>query len=163
MTVLGFDPDEASVERARRNATEAGVADRVRFWARDGAEAAELTQVAGERAIDVATAFECIHDMARPVEVLKAARRALTDDGSMLVVDERTAESFGGEPDEREAYLYGWSVFDCLPTGMSDPPSAETGAVMRPAMLRRYAEEAGFARVDVLPIEHESFRLYLLR
>src|SRR6266508_3872492 len=69
--------------------------------------------------------------MARPVEVLGAVRRALADDGSMLIVDERTGERFTGQPDELEAYFYGWSIFDCLPTGMYAQPSAGTGTVMR--------------------------------
>ena len=81
----------------------------------------------------------------------------------MLVVDERTKETFTGEPDDLEAFFYGWSILDCLPTGMYEQPSAGTGAVMRPSTLRSYAEEAGFTRFDVLPVEHDTFRLYLLR
>ena len=154
-TVDGFDPDELSVELARRNAAANEVGDRVRFHQVNGAA---LTG----GPYDVAMAFECIHDMSRPVEVLRAVRGAFADDGSMLVVDERTNEAFTGEPDEREAYFYGWSVLDCLPAGMYDQPSAGTGAVMRPSTLRRYAEEAGFSGLDVLPIEHDAFRLYLL-
>jgi hypothetical protein len=34
---------------------------------------------------------------------------------------------------------------------------------MRPDTLRGYAEEAGFTRFEILPIEHDAFRLYLLR
>jgi SAM-dependent methyltransferase len=155
--VEGFEPDELSVTIARANADGEGLADRVRFHHGDGAT------VAGQRPFDVAAAFECIHDMARPVEVLRAAREAVVDGGSMLIVDERTKEAFTGEPDDREAYYYGWSILDCLPAGMFEQPSAATGTVMRPSVLRRYAEEAGFAGVDVLPIEHDAFRLYLLR
>jgi 2-polyprenyl-3-methyl-5-hydroxy-6-metoxy-1,4-benzoquinol methylase len=157
VTVDGFDPDEASVELARKNAAVEGVADRVRFHR---ADAVEVT-TAGP--FDVATAFECIHDMARPVEVLGAVRRALADDGSMLIVDERTRERFTGEPDDLEAYFYGWSIFDCLPTGMYEQPSAGTGTVMRPSVLEGYVQEAGFMRFQALPIEHDTFRLYLLR
>ena len=157
IAVDGFDPDEISIELARKNAAVEGVIDRVRFHR---ADAAEVT-TAGP--FDVATAFECIHDMARPVEVLGAVRRALADDGSMLIVDERTKERFTGEPDDLEAYFYGWSIFDCLPTGMYEQPSAGTGTVMRPSMLERYAGEAGFTRFQTLPIEHDTFRLYLLR
>ena len=155
--VDGFDADETSVQMARDHALEAGITDRVRFHHVD---AAELTR---HGPFDVATAFECVHDMARPVEVLGAVREALADDGAMLIVDERTKETFSGEPDDREAYFYGWSVFDCLPTGMYEQPSAGTGTVMRPSTLHRYADEAGFTRFDVLPIEHDAFRLYLLR
>jgi 2-polyprenyl-3-methyl-5-hydroxy-6-metoxy-1,4-benzoquinol methylase len=155
--VDGFDPDETSIQMARDHALGAGIADRVRFHRED---AAELTS---HGPFDVATAFECIHDMARPVEVLGAVRQALAEDGAMLIVDERTRDAFSGETDDREAYFYGWSVFDCLPTGMYEQPSAGTGTVMRPSTLRRYANEAGFTGFEVLPIEHDAFRLYLLR
>jgi cyclopropane fatty-acyl-phospholipid synthase-like methyltransferase len=157
ITVDGFDPDDVSIELARKNAAVEGVADRVRFHRADAAE------VTSAGPFDAATAFECIHDMARPIEVLDAVRRALADDGSMLIVDERTRERFTGEPDELEAYFYGWSVFDCLPTGMYEQPSSGTGTVMRPSVLEGYAREAGFTRFQVLPIEHDTFRLYLLR
>jgi 2-polyprenyl-3-methyl-5-hydroxy-6-metoxy-1,4-benzoquinol methylase len=157
VTVDGFDPDEVSVELARKNAVVEGVADRVRFQLADGAD----VTTAGP--FDVATAFECIHDMARPVEVLGAIRGALSDGGSMLIVDERTRDHFTGKPDDLEAYFYGWSIFDCLPTGMYEQPSAGTGTVMRPSTLEGYAREAGFTRFQALPIEHDTFRLYLLR
>jgi hypothetical protein len=52
--------------------------------------------------------------------------------------------------------------FACLPVGMAEQPSAGTGTVMRPHTLRRYAEQAGFARVEVLAIEHDMFRFYRL-
>jgi SAM-dependent methyltransferase len=156
VTVVGFDPDEISIELARKNAAAEGVADRVRFHGEDAALV--------ERApFDVAAAFECIHDMARPVEVLAAVRASLADEGAMLVVDERTSDRFTGQPDPLEGYFYGWSIFDCLPTGMYEQPSAGTGTVMRASTLERYAREAGFTRFEVLPIEHHSFRLYLLR
>jgi 2-polyprenyl-3-methyl-5-hydroxy-6-metoxy-1,4-benzoquinol methylase len=156
-TVEGFEPDELSVTIARANADAEDLADRVRFHHEDGAA------VARKGPFDVAAAFECIHDMARPVEVLRAAREALVDGGPMLIVDERTKESFTGVPDDRDAYYYGWSILDCLPAGMYDQPSAGTGTVMRPSVLRRYAEQAGFVGMDVLPIQHDAFRLYLLR
>ena len=153
--VDGYDPDEHSIEQARLHADEAGLGDRVRFHAIDGATI--------EATADLAMAFECIHDMPNPVEVLGAARRALADDGAMLVVDERVRDRFDGTPNERDSYFYGWSVFDCLPVGRATTPSAGTGTVMRPDTLRGYAEQAGFTRFEILPIEHDAFRLYLLR
>jgi len=153
--VDGFDPDEHSIAEARIHAQEAGVDDRVRFHAVDAATI--------EATADLAMAFECVHDMPNPVQVLGAARQALSDDGAMLVVDERVGERFDGTPHELESYFYGWSIFDCLPAGRAATPSAATGTVMRPDTLRGYAEEAGFTRFEILPIEHDAFRLYLLR
>lgn len=48
----------------------------------------------------------------------------------------------------------------CLPGAMRDPLTAASRAVMRPATLRRYAREASFRGVDVLPIETASWRSY---
>ena len=154
-SVDAYDADTYPIEKARVNAEKAGVADRVRFHA---ADAATIDATA-----DLAMAFECIHDMPNPVEVLGAARKSLTNDGAMLVVDERVRDRFDGTFDATDAYFYGWSIFDCLPAGRAATPSAATGTVMRPDTLRRYAETAGFTGFEVLPIEHDVFRLYLLR
>jgi hypothetical protein len=45
---------------------------------------------------------------------------------------------------------------------MSHPGSVGTGTVMRPDTLRAYAAEAGFSDVEILPMEHDTFRLYRL-
>jgi hypothetical protein len=63
---------------------------------------------------------------------------------------------------ELERFHYGWSVVACLPAVMGDPHTSATGAVMRPATLRRYARDAGFAGVEVLPVEAETWRFYRL-
>ena len=45
---------------------------------------------------------------------------------------------------------------------MGDPGTAATGAVMRPATLRRYAAEAGFRDLEILPVKAEMLRFYRL-
>jgi SAM-dependent methyltransferase len=155
-TVRGFDIDAPSVAMATTNATEQGVSDRVSFTAGDAAAMPE-----GQ--FDVAFAFECVHDMPRPVEVLAAARRALAPGGFMVVMDEAVAEEFAPHGDELERVMYGFSLFVCLPDGMSGADSVGTGTVMRPSTLRRYAEDAGFTGFEVLPIEDFGFwRFYRL-
>src|SRR5690606_19897201 len=109
-------------------------------------------------------AFECIHDMPQPVEVLAAARRSLVPGGMVIVMDEAVADEFTAPGDDVERLMYGYSLTVCLPDGMSHRPSVGTGTVMRPATLRRYGQEAGLTRMDVLPIEDFSFfRFYRLR
>ena len=154
--VDGFDLDEASVEIAHANALEAGLTERVHFHVRDAAD----PQLAGR--YDLVAAFECLHDMSRPVEGLKAMRSLAGDDGTVLVVDERVGEEFSTTGNDIDRMMYGWSILHCLPVGKADEPSAETGTVMRPPVLRRYAEEAGFKGVEVLPIENLFFRFYRL-
>jgi hypothetical protein len=100
--------------------------------------------------------------MSQPVEALRAMRGLAAEGGAALVVDERVADSFTAPGDEVERYMYGWSILCCLATGMASQPSAATGTVMRADTLARYAREAGFGRVVVLPVEHDFFRLYRL-
>ena len=154
--VDGFDLDGASVAAAQENARSAGVQDRVTFQVRDAGDPA----LAGR--YDLALAIECIHDMAQPVAALQAMRRLVGPGGTALVVDERVQDAFTPHGDENERMNYGFSVLHCLPVGMVDKPSAETGAVMRRSTFRRYAAAAGFSRVDELPVDHPRFRLYRL-
>jgi len=86
----------------------------------------------------------------------------LAPGGAVLIADEKVAEEFSAPGDELERFMYGWSALHCLPVGMVDPPAVGTGTVMRPATLRRYASEAGFDKVEILPIEHDFWRFYRL-
>ncbi len=154
--VVGIDLDEASIERARRQSTSAGVSDRVSF------RVAEAASPELRGAFDAVFIFEALHDMARPVEVLAAIRNARNDTGSVIVMDERVGDSFTAPASEVERFMYAASVLHCLPVGMIDQPSAATGTVMRPDTMRRYATDAGFTTIDILPIEHDFFRFYRL-
>jgi len=130
--------------------------DRVDVRLRDAADPA----LAGR--YDLVTAFECLHDMSDPVAALRTMRRLAGEGGTVLVVDERVGEVFTPEGNDVERFMYGFSVFHCLPVGMADQPSVGTGTVMRPPTLRRYAQEAGFRDVEILPIDNFFFRFYRL-
>jgi 2-polyprenyl-3-methyl-5-hydroxy-6-metoxy-1,4-benzoquinol methylase len=154
--VEGFDLDEDVIGVARENAETAGVAGRVTFAVTD---ASELQDSAG---YDLVTIIEALHDMSRPVDVLRTVRGMLRDSGAVLVIDEQTEDEFTAPASDRERYNYGWSVVSCLPSAMGDPETAATGAVMRPATLRRYAADAGFRDVEILPLRSDSWRFYRL-
>jgi 2-polyprenyl-3-methyl-5-hydroxy-6-metoxy-1,4-benzoquinol methylase len=154
--VDGVDLNPGSIEAARRVAEAEGVSDRVRFEVRDAATLAGA-------GYDVATMFEMLHDLARPVEALRVAREALGPDGVVLVADEPVGEAYAGPADETERRHYGWSLLHCLPARMTEPGSAATGTLMRPETVRNYAHAAGFATVEVLLVNSVAFRLYLLR
>ena len=154
--VDGFDPDEASIADARANAEERGLGERVTFFAEDAAAMADRGPY------DLALVLEALHDMSQPVEVLAAIREALVDGGSVVVADERVADSFAAPGDEIERMMYGWSVLHCLPAGLADQPSAGTGTVMRAETLHEYARAAGYAAFEVLPIDNDLFRFYRL-
>ncbi|GAA1483005.1 class I SAM-dependent methyltransferase [Gordonia sinesedis] len=157
-TLVGVDVDAATVAMARTAAGDAGVTDRVEFVCGDAA----LTGLPGE--FDAAFAFECLHDLPHPVEVLSAVRSALRPGAPIVVMDEAVSDEFTGPADDVDRLMYAFSVFICLPDSMCAETSAATGTVMRPAMVRSYATAAGFDTVEVLPIDDFGFfRFYELR
>jgi hypothetical protein len=138
---------------------EAGVGDRVHFFVED---VGALGVAERPGAYDLVMALECVHDLPQPADVLAAMRRMARSEGTVLVVDERVGEQFTAPGDDVERLMYGFSLICCLPDALATRPSVGTGTVMRPATLRRYARAAGFARVDVLPIDHPMWRFYQL-
>ncbi|MFC9665508.1 class I SAM-dependent methyltransferase [Nocardia sp. NPDC127606] len=155
LTVDGYDIDQPSVRMAAENATDLG--DRVRFHHADAAT--DLP----ESAYDALFAFECLHDMPHPVEVLTSMRKALRPGGAVIIMDEAVAPEFTAPASDIDRLMYGFSLLVCLPDGMAHPDSAGTGTVMRTAKLGEYAEQAGFTAVDILPIEDFGFwRFYRL-
>ncbi|WP_299167188.1 bifunctional 2-polyprenyl-6-hydroxyphenol methylase/3-demethylubiquinol 3-O-methyltransferase UbiG [uncultured Arthrobacter sp.] len=152
--VTGFDVDAASIDLARVNAADSGSA--VEF------EHIDAAGLPADR-FDAVFAFECIHDLPYPVEVLASARQSLRTGGTVVVMDEAVADAFQPPCDDVERLMYGFSLLICLPDGMSHPNSAATGTVMRRATLSGYALAAGFRDVRVLPIEGFGFfRFYEL-
>lgn len=157
ITVDGLDLDDKAIEIAHQNAEEAGVSDRITFSVKNASE------LSSSDPYDVVTIIEALHDMTNPVDALKTARSLLALGGSVLVFDVKPDEEFKAPGPLLEQFEYGWSLVACLPHAMGDPTSAMTGTVMRPATLRRYAEEAGFTDVAILPIESDTWRFYQLK
>lgn len=154
--VDGFDIDAPSIDQARRHAEDAGVADRVTFGIHDAAN----RSLAGT--YDLVCMFEVLHDVPRPVDLLRTVKRLLAPGGTALVVDERVADRFTAPGDEVERFMYTCSVLHCLPIALVEQPSAATGTVLRSDTVRAYAAEAGFAAVEILPIDNDFFRFYKL-
>ena len=156
-TVIGLDVDRPSIEAARSAAEADGLADRVVFVAANGATLAELGP------FDAAFAFECLHDMPQPVEVLTAIRQAVRPGGPVVIMDEAVDDEFTAPASEVDQCMYAFSLFICLPDALSSSPSEGTGTVLRKPLLDDYARRAGFAEVTVLPIsDFGFFRFYRL-
>lgn len=154
--VDGIDLDESSIDAARELLSASGVDDRVAFHCRDAAD----RDLAGR--YDLVTLFEALHDMTHPVDVLETLRAMLAPGGRLFVADEKAADRFSPDAGETERLHYGFSVLHCLPVGMRGENPAGTGTVMRPDTVRRYGSEAGFAQVEILPIDDKFWRFYLL-
>lgn len=154
--VDGIDSDAASIVAAREHLAGSGVDGRVEFHLRDAGEAG------GDERYDLVLIIESLHDMSYPIRTLEACRVLLAEGGCVVVVDERVPDVFAVPGDDVERFYYGFSILHCLPVGMIGEGAAGTGTVMRADTLRRYADEAGFRRVEVLPIENDFYRFYRL-
>lgn len=156
--VDGFDIDGPSIDLAKANAREAGLGDKIGFQVADAAGLASQPEP-----FDAAFAFECVHDMPHPVEVLAGIRAAVRPGAPVIVMDEAVRDFFEAPGDDTEKLMYGFSTLVCLPDGMAHEGSVGTGTLMRIDTLRGYARAAGFADVEVLPIEDFGFwRFYKL-
>jgi 2-polyprenyl-3-methyl-5-hydroxy-6-metoxy-1,4-benzoquinol methylase len=156
VTIDAFDLDEPSIGLARRNAVEAGVSNRVEFHVRDA------RQLDPAPKYSLMCFFDALHDMPRPVEVLRSCRDRLEVDGIVLLMEPNAAEGFTAPADDTERFLYAISVLHCLPVGLSEQPSMATGTMMRPRTTRAYATEAGFLKITTQAVDHRFYRLYCL-
>jgi SAM-dependent methyltransferase len=154
--VDAIDIDTESVEAARSNVAAAGLTERVHPRTHD----ASRSDLGGR--YDLITVFEALHDMNHPVDALRSFRASLTDGGCVVIADERVADRFTAPGDEIERLDYGFSILHCVPVANLDEDSAATGTVIRSDTVRAYATGAGFGRVDILPIDHDLWRFYLL-
>jgi 2-polyprenyl-3-methyl-5-hydroxy-6-metoxy-1,4-benzoquinol methylase len=153
--IIGYDLDAASIVEAESNAKAAGVA--ARFSRRDA------LLLCAEGPFDLVLVLEALHDMTQPTQALRAIRHALAPGGTVIIADEKVAERFHAPGDDLERLMYGWSIVHCLPVAMTEASSEAIGTAIRPSTVRTCAANAGFTRVDVLPVDGGFFRLYRLQ
>jgi len=155
-TIDSIDVDEESIRQARNNASQEGVADRVRFL-HSPIEDLDISET-----YDLVTAFECLHDMPYPVQALRRMREMAGPNGSVLIADEAAGESLEENRNLLGSFYYNCSVLHCLPQALVTPGAAGTGTAIKPSTVRQFATEAGFRKVEVLDVENPFFRFYRL-
>lgn len=137
-TITGFDPHDKSVDAARKNAAEAGVADRVSF------EQASAKDIDGS--YELIAFFDCLHDLGDPVGALASARQHLADDGTVLIVEPMAGERVEDNLNPVGAAYYGLSTLLCTPNSLSQETGTALGAQAGEPRIRAVAEEAGLTR-----------------
>eukprot|EP00455_Lapot_gusevi_P022552 TRINITY_DN2348_c0_g1_i4.p1 TRINITY_DN2348_c0_g1~~TRINITY_DN2348_c0_g1_i4.p1 ORF type:complete len:377 (-),score=90.48 TRINITY_DN2348_c0_g1_i4:71-1201(-) len=171
------DIDEDSIRQAKQLAQEYQVADKISFLCCD---AADLLQGEDSRqhSYDLVTLFECLHDISRPLDVLRLMHQFVKPNGAVLIADERVEDKLedmlpdsadgsvakfsDNEKNFRGRLNYGFSVLHCLPQSMAcGPHSAAIGTVIRPSYIADLSREAGFARCQVVH-ENAFWRFYRL-
>jgi 2-polyprenyl-3-methyl-5-hydroxy-6-metoxy-1,4-benzoquinol methylase len=153
--VVGYDIHAESIERARRNAQSAGVADRVTFEASEGARLPA-------HKFDFVSTFDVVHDAVDPAGLMSAIRRSLKDDGTYLVQEVNVSDKLEDNIRPMGKMVYSVSTLYCMTTSLAHG-GAGIGTVMGEPKARELASEAGFTRFSRLPIKDDFAVLYELR
>jgi ubiquinone/menaquinone biosynthesis C-methylase UbiE len=136
-TFVGYDYHQPSIDTARKRAADAGVADRVTF---EVATAKDYEP----RGFDLVTFFDCLHDMGDPVGAVVHTRRALADDGTVMLVEPNA----GDRPEDNHNAIgrafYGFSTVICTMASKAQEVGLALGAQAGEARLRELFEQAGF-------------------
>ena len=138
-TFVGSDYHEESIAAARRNAQEAGVADRVTF---------EVTPAQGftGSGYDLVTTFDALHDMGDPVGAARQVRSAIAEDGTWLVVEPMAGDTVSDNLNPVGRAYYGFSTLLCTPASLSQEVGLALGTQAGPARIRDVVTTGGFTR-----------------
>lgn len=150
---FGYDLSEEAVATARREARERGLGN-VRFETRNVAELGETAR------FDLITAFDAIHDQARPDRVLAAIARALRPGGTFLVQEiagTSHVEQDVGHP--VAPFLYTVSCLHCMTVSLAQG-GAGLGAMWGAETATRMMRVAGFEEVERHTLPHDVLNHY---
>jgi SAM-dependent methyltransferase len=140
-TFHAMDPSRHAVAHVERRAAEAGLTNLRVF-------VAPAQKFPSAERYDLITTFDCIHDMAQPQAAIEEIYRRLDDDGTWFIKDIRSKPNF--EDNLRNpvlAMMYGFSLFSCMASAMSEPDGAGLGTLgFNPEVAERMSRQAGFTR-----------------
>ncbi|HEY2536799.1 MAG TPA: class I SAM-dependent methyltransferase [Solirubrobacteraceae bacterium] len=136
---VGFDYHPASIEHARRAASEAGLDGRVRF------DVAPAKEYPGE-GYDFVAMFDCLHDMGDPVGAAAHVRRTLAGDGTWMIVEPYAGDRLEDNLNPVGRVFYGASTLVCTPASRDQEVGLALGAQAGEARLREVVTEGGFTR-----------------
>jgi ubiquinone/menaquinone biosynthesis C-methylase UbiE len=138
-TIVGSDYHQASVDTARKQAADAGLAGRARF------EVASAQTFSGT-GYDLVATFDCLHDMGDPVGAARHIRQVLDADGTWLIVEPLAGDTLAGNLSPVSRVYYSFSTFICVPAARSQPGGYALGSQAGEDAIREIAAQAGFGR-----------------
>lgn len=138
-TIVGIDNHEPSLEIARRRAREAGVSSNLVF------ERADARSFATQQ-LDLICFMDAFHDMGDAHLAAEHARKALTSDGALLLVEPFANDAVEDNVGPVARLFYAASLTMCTANALCDGDHA-LGAQAGPAATAAVLERAGFTRI----------------
>ena len=157
--VVGYDISRYALDRAEIKRSEEG-ADNVSFVD------PRRNPLPDDGSLDLVTAFDCIHDMTHPLDVMRAIRKSLKPDGVWLLVDIKALDTFAENvaKNPMASLMYGISVLSCMSSALSSPDGAGLGTLGLSEMTAEsMARTAGFTKFERLDVEHSVNAFYAIR
>ena len=137
---VGFDYHEASNERAREIAADAGLSERVSF------ATASAKDYPGTD-YDLVCVFDCLHDMGDPVGASAHIHDSLAADGTWMIVEPFAGDSVQENLNPVGRVFYGASTVICTPASLAQEVGLALGAQAGEARLAEVIKEGGFRSV----------------
>ena len=137
---FGFDYHDASIQRARKAAQEAGVGDRITF---EVASAKDYP----DGGYDLVCVFDCLHDMGDPVGASAHVLETLNSDGTWMIVEPFAHDRVEENLNPVGRVFYGASTVICTPASLAQEVGLALGAQAGEAQLTDVLKQGGFTRV----------------
>jgi 2-polyprenyl-3-methyl-5-hydroxy-6-metoxy-1,4-benzoquinol methylase len=154
--VVGIDPNEHSITRARAGAAAEGVGRRLQFHAQT---TAELDPNGG---FDLITACDCIHDFAAPHATLREMRSLLKPNGVVFAMEPKASDRLEDNINSLGTVYYGISLFHCMTQSLAQGGPG-LGTCMGPTRMEELFREAGFTRFERLDIKNMTNLFFAAR
>ncbi len=136
--VVGIDPDETSIARARQ--------------AFPGITFLAKTTSNVDPAFDLVTLCDVLHDLAEPLPTLQQIRALLKPDATLFIVEPKAADRLEDNRNPVAATFYGFSLFHCMTQSLARGGPG-LGTCLGPAATERLVREAGFTQFRLLDIK----------
>ena len=151
----GYDFSQEGIASAQAESRQLGLSN-THFEARD------VSRLDMQGHFDFMTAFDSIHDQARPAEVLKAIERALRPGGVFLMLDIR-ASSLLEENMKHPlgTFLYTISCNHCMTVSLADD-GAGLGTMWGEQLASQMLHEAGFTQIEVKHVQGDIGSSYYI-
>ena len=151
----GLDFSEEAIARATAEAERIGLSN-IRFEAKD------VATLNGGSRFGLVTAFDAIHDQARPAAVLKAVSNALANDGVFLMQDIAGSSHLDKDIEHPAApFLYTVSCMHCMTVSLAQN-GAGLGTMWGVETASRMLAEAGFTKLEVRQLPHDIMNNYFI-
>ena len=151
----GYDFSSEAIENATDEAENLGLTNST-------FEKQDASKFSKDGFFDVITAFDSIHDQAKPDKVLANIRKSLKPDGIFLMQDIRASSNLENNMNHSLApYLYTVSCLHCMTVSLAQEGKG-LGAMWGKELATQMLKESGFSSVEVKELPHDPINYYYL-